>query len=654
MNVMGDVVAEAKSNRFTTIPTLSDQDVVSVWEVVSSFIERQMNQQKGVQVPGLGLFTFSQRKLDLSSSKAILIQRPVFQLSEKFARNHLVEHTKEHVSGHVPVVQLNYTAVSMESPFDRDTVERCVREVLLALSRCVQKNRTVEFTFAGIGRLAIRNSKAKMKFFKEFITSMDGTGHLMKAFSSSRASSVAMGNTPRPASTVALPKIVQPDSPLLSLDGTKMESRRSVRSGGEMPPIPEGSIVAQYGSETELDKGPKETAIKDDNDNGRVAAAAVTPPPAMPALSQSSPKESAKSGPSSSPGQTTTAIRPSTCSHGMTAGQELCYLCHQREMRNVPVSFADERRARQLYEDRFLQQYQQKKDSLALFREQAKETKNREINRKMAGYNFEASESRKRVARERSVDRYFQRSYVFDKRPATEPSYARQLRYSQELAGQMNAHKSGRESLRKETDILERLEQIQLAEELADSRDLYLLQKATANQQYQLALREQIRCKPLPLPAAQPDSLQPIFGVHDVTDKKLKQKRLVAENVFRDQLQAEREKEETVSRRHRLEQEDELKMLQRTKRELIEDMKIRHQERTQRRNELEQSWAELATEKKAREAEEAVLERRAGTLLQEQCDKYGRCQQCKRRPDNVGKSNVLKETRYISGARLIL
>lgn len=153
-----------------------------------------------MQIPGLGVFTFSQTKLEVGNNKFILIQRPVFQLSEKFAQTHHLAHVRHHVSGpvslltlalyyiyftflgHIPVVQLNYTVLSMESPFDRDLVERCVKEVLQAVSKSVQKNSNVEITFSGIGRLNVRNSKAKMRFFKEFITSMDKSGNLMNAF----------------------------------------------------------------------------------------------------------------------------------------------------------------------------------------------------------------------------------------------------------------------------------------------------------------------------------------------------------------------------------------------------------------------------------------------------------------------------------------
>ena len=52
----------------------------------------------------------------------------------------------------------------------------------------------------------------------------------------------------------------------------------------------------------------------------------------------------------------------STCGHP-NAGQELCYLCHQRSRRNVPVSFTEERKRREDEEDRLLQQYQYMKDA---------------------------------------------------------------------------------------------------------------------------------------------------------------------------------------------------------------------------------------------------------------------------------------------------
>lgn len=208
------LVSAAKNSKFSAINTnLSDEDVSSVWDGVSNFVEKQMNQQKGVNIPGLGTFTFSQKKLDVGNNKYILIQRPVFSLSEKFAQTHGLHTTKHHVSGQIPVVQLNYSQLSFDSPYDRDAVEACVKEVLGALQRSIAAKRNVEFTFNGIGRLQIRESRVKMKFYKEFVNSMDGSGKMVESMQD-RPGTVDSVMTDRPSSvrpntsnTMVLPRI---------------------------------------------------------------------------------------------------------------------------------------------------------------------------------------------------------------------------------------------------------------------------------------------------------------------------------------------------------------------------------------------------------------------------------------------------------------
>jgi len=85
------------------------------------------------------------------------------------------------LSGQIPTATLNFSALSLESPFDRDTVESCVKEVVNAASRSLGTKRNVEFTFTGIGRLYVRDSKVKMVFYKEFLNSVDGSGKLVDA-----------------------------------------------------------------------------------------------------------------------------------------------------------------------------------------------------------------------------------------------------------------------------------------------------------------------------------------------------------------------------------------------------------------------------------------------------------------------------------------
>lgn len=83
--------------------------------------------------------------------------------------------------GDIPVVPLNFVMISLEGPFNRDTIEGCVRETLLFLSRSISIKQNVEFTFKGIGVLSIRDNKVKMRFYKDFLSSVDGSGTLTKA-----------------------------------------------------------------------------------------------------------------------------------------------------------------------------------------------------------------------------------------------------------------------------------------------------------------------------------------------------------------------------------------------------------------------------------------------------------------------------------------
>lgn len=83
--------------------------------------------------------------------------------------------------GHIPTPPLNFAALAFESPFDRDTVESCVREIVGSVSRAVAARRNVELSFSGIGRLQIRDSRVKMRFYKEFIAQMDGGGEILES-----------------------------------------------------------------------------------------------------------------------------------------------------------------------------------------------------------------------------------------------------------------------------------------------------------------------------------------------------------------------------------------------------------------------------------------------------------------------------------------
>lgn len=49
----------------------------------------------------------------------------------------------------------------------------------------------------------------------------------------------------------------------------------------------------------------------------------------------------------------------------------MCYICHQRELRNVPVYLAEERKRKEKLHEKLLHEFQQKKATLLLAQEKA-------------------------------------------------------------------------------------------------------------------------------------------------------------------------------------------------------------------------------------------------------------------------------------------
>ncbi|XP_076818504.1 coiled-coil domain-containing protein 81-like isoform X2 [Clavelina lepadiformis] len=751
--VMQNLVSEARKNRFTAIPKLSEEDIISVWDNLSKYVELQMCSQKGVHIPNLGTFTFTHKKMDIGNNKFVLIQRPVFLLSEKFSQTHALSCTKYHTTGEIPVVQLNFTALAVESPFDRDTVETCVREVLQSLSRAVANQQNVEFLFRGIGVLAIKELKVKLKFFKDFLNSMDGSGNLVKVlenelFCSNTAQNVdlirkfsgrllnkrpgtadsVMSNQTtlsaqrRPGTqTLTLPRLnggkdllppiseyeqTEGDGDKIPLPPTRstnrevihphpvvgislnpeelreaLPSRDGIRgspvkkiyspNSNHSPKPPSTAGSADRPETTKLLETPHcfEESAKDEKQPRPVSAPLQTPePPTMRRYSRNS-----------------VPVCTSPKHHHKT-GQEMCYLCMQRSMRNIPVSFEDERRRKEKEQDALLQQYQQMKDQEAILLTQANQNSNRQSNQKVAAFNLGVAECLRDSKSKRSSE--FVRSYVFQNRPLTPLRFYKQEEYSKALESQVKLRTSRETREKHDREFQERLEQVQLAEDLAAQREQFLRVKADQVSQYQRALSAQIqihkkitgavedvterrhlsipkprvlspfespearklrsnkiRSKPLPLPKAESDSKQPIFGRFDATNEKLLEQKERARSLLKSQLDMVADKKKNSILHHLGKQKEESEMLERTKQELITDRVSSHKRSHEMRRSLEQNWRNHHLSKISREEDERFRMRTPGMLLLQQTEKYSRCGQCERRTNNCGESNIWSESR---------
>ncbi|XP_010971691.1 coiled-coil domain-containing protein 81 isoform X2 [Camelus ferus] len=637
-----------------TLLSLSQEEVSTIWENVSEFVERQLSLHKGVHIPGLGTFTFTRQKLEVGNNKFFLIQRPTFIMAEKLVQIHGLKQNKVYTPGDIPVVPLNFVMISLEGPFSRDTVEGCVKETLLFLSRSISIKQNVEFTFKGIGVLVIKDGKVKMRFYKDFLCAMDGSGALAKALAnrpdtvdSVLSSREALGKWPN--SALAFPRIElkqmenKPPMETIVEEGGRNRQRKSKLRG-----------------QTDKEEGAREILppkiIRDRQATSLTEGINVSSP--------SKPEQNGSGGKKgnleslSSPGglkndnETKPKISPApACQDHNRAGQEMCYVCLQRAQRNSPLYYSEERRRREVEDERLMQQHQLLKDQEALFKEQIRSLASREQNQKNAAYNLGVAEA---IRIHKNEKPEFYKSFLFDKRSLSpEINAFKQEEYSQSLLKQMDHRREKDIKQRQNRELMDRLEQVQLTEELAAQRAKYIKDKMEETQCYKRALDAQIKNKRPQLPMFEPDSSEPIFGKNE--GELMVEKRKQEQNYMKHQLEAAANLKRRAILHQLVDQKRDLLMLQRTHKEHLADRNAELERLNRINQSLQNDWARSAVMKKQRDLEEKAFERASDKLfLLDQCEKYRRCRQCQRRTSNVGESNLWPLSKYVHGSRLFV
>ncbi|XP_037399623.1 coiled-coil domain-containing protein 81 isoform X3 [Pygocentrus nattereri] len=630
----------SERNAFPTLSRLAEHDVEAVWADVASFIERQMTMQKGVCISGLGTFTFSQMKLDMGS-KYVLIQHPVFLLSEKLSQSHGLKQTKPlAAAGDIPVVPLNFTALSTESLFDRDVVEGCIRETLLLLLRAVTIQRTVVFTFRGIGVLSFHHSNVKMKFYKDFISAMDGTGKLLWALTNrpGTSCSVVSGKLsslqrPMTSNAILLPRISSGESP-----------READEDESSNPPAKPNDREEENGKEIKFSAHPKSrlpiAKTNADLFTGEPDAKALPDPVERHAGYSQSPDgaveqlEIKREEPSSN----------LSCRGHTRAGQ--------RAQRNVPLYVAEERQREEQEQEKVLLLAEQHKDEQFLQKEQARQEEKRENTKNIAAFNLGIAEALR--AKKSAKPSRFEGSYIFSGRPVTPPALLKQRRYMQELMEQMTCRRQQLTQSLRDHKLIDRLHQIQLADEIEKQKSHERHQKKENIKSLQKALNTQLEYRGTGIPARQPDSDGPIFGLYDRAPEALAEQKQRAQRLFQEQKNTANTKRKEALFNRLSEQRIERDMLHRNHKELIADRISRYERLRSLRASLEDTWNRSADLKHHRDLEERAFIRSGSELLIDQCEQYRRCYQCKRKTSNCGESNIWKESHYIPGSRLMV
>ncbi|XP_008069239.1 coiled-coil domain-containing protein 81 isoform X2 [Carlito syrichta] len=344
-----------------------------------------------------------------------------------------------------------------------------------------------------------------------------------------------------------------------------------------------------------------------------------------------------------------TSLIPACQDHNK-AGQEMCYVCLQRAHRNSPLYYGEERWRREIEDERLIQQYQMLKDQEALIRHQMKNLAAREQNQKNAAYNLGVAEA---IRSHRSEKPEFYKSFLFDKRPLSpELNALKQEEYSQSLLNQMDNRREKEIKQRQNRELMDRLEQVQLTEELAAQRAKYLKDKMEETQCYKRALDAQIKNKTSQLPMFEPDSSEPIFGKNE--GELMVEKRKLEQDFMKHQLEAAAGHKRRTILHQLVDQRRDLQMLQRTRREYLAD-RTAELERVNRINQcLQEDWERSAAMKKQRDLEEKAFERASDKLfLLDQCEKYRRCKQCQRRTSNMGETNLWPLNKFLHGSRLL-
>ncbi|KAL2081368.1 hypothetical protein ACEWY4_023221 [Coilia grayii] len=650
--------SDAEKNAFPTLFALSENDIESIWSDVSSFIGRQMACQKGVHITGLGTFTFAVQKIVLGRQHK-LIHRPIFLLAEKLKHFSGLKQRKALPDGGVPVVPLNFSTLSTDSPFERDVVKRCVRDILIMLMQAVSSQPTVLLGFYNIGLLSFRRGWACMRFCKDFLEGLDRSWSLFWANNNSRAgvSSSVASDRVRSNSCSERERNLATFTPSHSSVDLRQELYSALEHKEERE---EGE--GKKGGNT-LSQPHRRETLKPAKVSGIFLTEDLNITPQEPNRPPLHHMGQVDRPPLHHMGQ---VDRPPShpCTDERESRQELCLLCKERAEKNVsdePVPEA-ERRRQEKQEERLFVLRQQQADQELMLQQEVYQEMCRQRSMRIAACNLEMAEAKEGEAEHRSEK--FYGSYIFRTRPDTPPQLPRQRQYLHDLLDQVQ-NQDQRQGLDRQTqELVDRMGQMELDDEIVEQqRQQQLLMKDSGIRSYQRALDTQCdgSCRVLGSTTRLESSLSRpsyskdlVFGPFDAVPSAAMEQRQRARELHRHQINVA-----TLRRRHMhfsriLEQKREIDVLRRTREEVRADYVTRHNKLRRMRKELEDAWAQSVEAKRQRDQEEKAFMRAGRHLVINQCNEYQRCQHCRRRLSFCGGTNLWKESRYIPGSRLML
>ncbi|TRZ14583.1 hypothetical protein HGM15179_012521 [Zosterops borbonicus] len=153
-----------------TLRELNTIEICKIWSAISRHIYKQLLQKRAVEI-GIGSFAVVPTHATVAEGKVLPIERPMFILNKPVKMFY-----KE-----TPIVNPDFEAITANTHFRHEIVDHCVQETLLCFAGALRDNKEVEFSFRGIGILAVRAKVVTMNFFDACLLELDTTGNMLQA-----------------------------------------------------------------------------------------------------------------------------------------------------------------------------------------------------------------------------------------------------------------------------------------------------------------------------------------------------------------------------------------------------------------------------------------------------------------------------------------
>ncbi|OPJ82151.1 hypothetical protein AV530_008525 [Patagioenas fasciata monilis] len=163
-----------------TLRELTTNEICKVWASASKYIRKELSQKRAVEI-GVGTFALVPAQASVGEGQVLAIERPVFQPCRFLKKFYKLKCAKTKIPDETPFIQLDFEEIATAIHFRSEIVERCIHETLLFFAGAIRDKKEVEFSFRGIGILAVRRRTISMTFFDDCLLELDTTGNMLAA-----------------------------------------------------------------------------------------------------------------------------------------------------------------------------------------------------------------------------------------------------------------------------------------------------------------------------------------------------------------------------------------------------------------------------------------------------------------------------------------